>query len=279
MRAAAALTLLATLTVMGAEKKIIVHGHRGARALRPENTLPAFDYAIKAGVDVLELDMAVTKDNVIVVSHDPILHGPVCTGPRESAVIHELTVAEVKQWDCGKVQNPRFPKQQSIPGTRMPTLDEVFTLAQASQVEFNIETKIFLDKPQYTPSPEEFAKLVLAVVRKHKLEKRVILQSFDYRTLIAMKKLEPSIRRSALMEDYDKRDFVTAAGDAGNAEIVSPNDSLVTPKLVAEAHAAGLQVVPWTTNTPAGWERLVKAGVDAIISDDPAALIAWLKAR
>src|SRR5207248_9441844 len=88
---------------------IQVHGHRGARALRPENTLPAFEYAIAQGVDALELDMAVTKDGVVVVSHDPMLHPPVCSGPQPSAVIHELTLAEVKQWDCGRVQNPGFP--------------------------------------------------------------------------------------------------------------------------------------------------------------------------
>src|SRR5437016_6542538 len=102
--------------------RISVHGHRGARARMPENTIPAFEYAIQAGVDVLEMDMAVTKDNVIVISHDPILEGPVCTGPKKSAVIHELTLAEVRQWDCGAVRNPRFKQQKITPGTLMPTL-------------------------------------------------------------------------------------------------------------------------------------------------------------
>lgn len=261
------------------DRKILVHGHRGARALRPENTLPAFRYAIAAGVDVLELDMAVTRDNVIVVSHDPVLEPPVCKGPAPSAVIHELTLRQVKEWDCGAVQNPKFPRQQTIAGTRMPTLDEVFRLARGSRVEFNIETKSFPAKPGYTPAPEEFARLVLEQIRRHKLERRVILQSFDYRTLIAMKKLAPEIRRSALMEDDDQRDFVAAARDAGDAGIVSPNFKLVTAKKIAAAHAAGLQVVPWTVNTPEEWERMIQAGADAIISDDPAALIAYLKAK
>ena len=262
----------------GSPPHILVHGHRGARALRPENTLPAFDYAIQAGVDVLELDMAVTRDNVLVVSHDPILEPPVCSGPGPKAVIHELTLAEVKQWDCGAIRNPNFPKQQNIPGTRMPTLDEVFTLAAPSRVELNIETKSFPDKPEYTPSPEEFARLVLQQVRKHKLEKRVILQSFDFRTLRAMKGLAPDIRRSALIEN-DARDFVTVAHDAGDAQIVSPNFHLVTPEKVAQAHAAGIQIVPWTVNTPEDWAHMAGAQVDAIISDDPAALIAWLKSQ
>jgi len=260
------------------QPKILVHGHRGARARRPENTIPAFEYAIQQGVDALEMDMAVTKDNVIVISHDPILHGPVCTGPKESSPIHELTLAEVRQWDCGAVQNPRFATQMAIPGTRMPTLDEVFQLAPRGKFDYNIETKSFPDKPEYTPPPEEFVKLVLEKIRKYKLEKRIILQSFDFRTLVAMRKLAPEIRLSALTEQ-DSRDFAAITAEAGKAEIISPEFHLVTPAKVAAAHAAGLQVVPWTVNTPQDWDKLIQARVDAIISDDPAELIAYLKKR
>src|ERR1041384_5607684 len=139
------ITLLSVVpaTTLTAASKILVHGHRGARAMRPENTLPAFQYAIEQGVDALEMDMAVTKDNVIVISHDPVLHGPVCTSAKESAVIHELTLAEVRQWDCGAVQNPRFPTQKTVPGTHMPTLDDVFQLAGRGGFDYNIETKSF----------------------------------------------------------------------------------------------------------------------------------------
>jgi glycerophosphoryl diester phosphodiesterase len=224
------------------------------------------------------MDMAVTKDNVIVISHDPILEGPVCSGPQKSATIHQLTLAEVRQWDCGAVRNPRFPTQQTVPGTRMPTLDDVFRLASRGTFDYNIETKSFPEHPEYTPTPEEFVKLVLAKVREHKLEKRVMLQSFDWRTLVAMRKIAPEIRLSALTE-YDKRDFAAIAKDAANAEIVSPEFHLVTPEKVAAAHAAGLQIVPWTANTPGDWDKLIAAKVDAIISDDPAALIAYLKRR
>ena len=261
----------------GFGQTIQVHGHRGARAMRPENTLPAFEYAIAQGVDALELDMAVTKDNVIVVSHDPVLEAPVCTGPREKAVIHELTLAEVREWDCGAKQNPSFPKQQAVPGTKMPTLEEVFALAPKGKFLFNIETKSFVDKPELTPPPEEFARMVLAAIRKHRLEARVVLQSFDFRTLIAMKKLAPQIKLSALYSGPPK-DFVAIGKEAG-AGIVSPMAGLVTVDQVKAAHAAGMQVLPWTVNTPEEWERLVNAGVDGIISDDPAALIAWLKAK
>jgi glycerophosphoryl diester phosphodiesterase len=269
---------LSTLLLVAAEPRILVHGHRGARARFPENTLPAFDYAIAQGVDALELDMAVTKDNVLVVSHDPVLHPPVCSGPQPRAVIHELTLAEVREWDCGAVRNPAFPTQQTVPGTRMPTLDEVFDLAGRGSFAFNIETKSFPEHPEYTPPPEEFAKLVLAKIRAHKLEKRIILQSFDWRTLVAMRKLAPEIRLSALI-DKDTRDFAAIAKEAANAEIVSPAASLVTPEKVAAAHAAGIQVVPWTANTKPEWDRLIAAKVDAIISDDPAALIAYLRTK
>lgn len=263
--------------MMASPKKILVHGHRGARAMRPENTLPAFEYAISIGVDVLELDMAVTRDNVIVVSHDPYLEEPVCSGPRDKTAIRTLTFKEVREWDCGRVRNPNFPKQTPVPGTRMPSIDEVFDLAPRGSFWFNIETKIFLDHPELTPSPEEFSRMVLEKVRKHRLEKRVLLQSFDFRTLHAMKKLDEKIPRVALWE-AGERDFVSIAREA-EAGIVSPYYPLVTAEKVRAAHEAGLQVVPWTADTAADWEKLVAADVDAIISDDPAELIAFLKSR
>lgn len=261
---------------MGADK-ILVHGHRGARARKPENTIPAFQYAISAGVDALEMDMAVTKDGVIVISHDPVLHPPVCSGPQPKAVIHTLTLKEVQEWDCGRIQNPNFPTQEAIPGTRMPTLDDVFALAKEGSFDYNIETKISPKTPEYTPGPDVFAQMVLAKIRQHKLEKRIILQSFDFRTLIAMKSLAPEIRLSALTES-DPRPFSVIAAEA-KADIISPHYKLVTPAKVAEAHAAHLQVVPWTADAPEDWDKLIEAKVDAIISDDPAALIAYLKKR
>ena len=257
------------LLMAAAPPGIQVHGHRGARARFPENTLPAFEYAIRHRVDALEMDMAVTKDNVIVISHDPLLHAPVCTGPQDGVAIRTLTLEQVRQWDCGKVRNPAFPAQQTVPGTRMPTLDEVFQLASRGAFDYNIETKSFPDHPEYTPPPDEFARMVLAKIREYRLEKRVILQSFDFRTLMAMRKLAPGIRLSALTTT-DQRDFAAIAADAAHAEIVSPEFHLVTPAKVAAAHAAGLKVVPWTANTEAVWDLLVAAKVDAIITDDPA---------
>ena len=270
---------------MAAAGEIQVHGHRGARAAMPENSLPAFEYAIAQGVDVLELDLAVTQDNILVVSHDPEMSKVFCQAPTPELaaqrVIRQMPLKQVKQWDCGALGNPEFPKQKKIPGTTLPTLDQVFAATKGSRVEYNIETKIFKNKPELTPSPEEFAKLVLTMVKKHGLEARVILQSFDERTLLAMKPLSSKIRLSMLtptsMADAAKNWVETTK--AVGASIASPHFRTVSKDRVEQAHRAGLQVVAWTANEPAQWQALVDAGADAIISDDPAALIAWLKSK
>jgi glycerophosphoryl diester phosphodiesterase len=268
--------LILVVCAMAASAKVEVHGHRGARAAMPENTMPAFEYAIAQGADVLELDMQVTRDNVVVVSHDPVMHAPICTGPKEKGVIRQMTLAEVREWDCGAVRNPAYPLQKTVPGTRMPTLEEVFALAPRGAFLFNIETKMS-DKPGESPEPEEFARLVLDIVRKHKLENRVILQSFDFRTLKAMRKLAPEIKRAALYAGMPK-DFVSLTREA-EADMVSPVWQLVNKGRVEKAHAAGIPVVPWTANKPEQWDKLIAAGVDAIITDDPAGLIAHLKTK
>jgi glycerophosphoryl diester phosphodiesterase len=269
---------LLTLMTLHAAPRIQVHGHRGARALRPENTIPAFQYAIQAGVDFLEMDVAVTKDNVLVISHDPHINAEICTGPHPGVAIHELTLRELREYDCGALKNPHFPKQQPVPGTRIPTLDEVLKLSEHSAgIQFNIETKSFPDHPELTPPPEVFSRMMLEAIRRHKLDARVIVQSFDFRTLRGMKSLAPQIRLAALWEG-EARPFVEIAKEA-EAGIISPQFKLVTPEQVRASHAAKLEVVPWTANTPEDWQRLIDAGADAIISDDPVALIAYLKAK
>jgi glycerophosphoryl diester phosphodiesterase len=252
-----------------------VHGHRGARALRPENTIPAFEYAIEAGADVLEMDVAITKDNVLVISHDPHINPEICQGPHPGVALRQLTLSELREYDCGVLTNPRFPKQQAVPGTRIPTLDEVLRLSAHANIQFNIEIKSFPDHPELTPPPGIFAAMLLDVVHKHNLEPRSIVQSFDFRILRETERLAPEIRRSALWEGA-ARPFVDIANDA-LAGIVAPDFVLVTPEQVKAAHAAKLEVIPWTANTPEDWRKLIDAGVDAIITDDPAALIAYLK--
>jgi len=274
---------------------ILVHGHRGSRATRPENTIPAFVDAIEHGTDVLELDLAVTKDDVLVVAHSPVLNSSypgerVCVGPAlaKDTPIHSLTLQELRQYDCGSTTLSQFPGQVAVPHTTIATFDEVLDLAPRGTFGFNVETKIFATHPEMTPTPEVFVEMIDTAVRKHHLEKRVILQSFDFRTLHAMEKLDPAIRRSALFGQakYDKlmgidepdKSFANMAKVSG-ANILSPDASLVTPAEVASAHKLGLQVAPYTANTPEEWKKLADAKVDAIITDDPAALLAWLRAQ
>jgi glycerophosphoryl diester phosphodiesterase len=130
--------------------------------------------------------------------------------------------------------------------------------------------------PEYTPTPEEFAALLVKAIEKHRLVDRCIIQSFDFRTLVAARKLNSKIRLAALYEGGQK-DYVTLSKEAANAEIVSPIYPNVTIENVAAAHKAGLQVVPWTANQPADWDKLIAAKVDAIITDDPTALLAFLR--
>ena len=285
----------ALLTASSNPTTILVHGHRGSRATRPENTLPAFEYAIQHGADVLELDLAVTKDNQLVVSHSPFISADlegerVCVGPETPphTAIHTLTLAQVEEYDCGAKTLARFPKQVAVPETRIPTFEQVLDLAPQGTFDFNVETKSFPSHPELTPTPEVFVKMIDDAVKRHNLQSRVILQSFDFRTLVAMKKIDPSIRLSALIgdgkddelmgiTDHDK-DFVSIGKKTG-AQIISPDFHLVTPEQVAAAHAAGLQVVPWTADKPEDWQALVDAKVDAIITDDPEALVIWLRQR
>ncbi|OGR96297.1 MAG: hypothetical protein A2016_03650 [Elusimicrobia bacterium GWF2_62_30] len=277
------------LTALGpAEAALLVHGHRGTRGTRPENTLPAFEEALRAGVDVLELDLGVTKDGVVVISHEPGVNPAICLDPEGKKLdklvpFNSLTLEEVKKYDCGAVQNPRFPRQVPVPGTAIPTLDEVFSLVEksthpgAAAVEFNIETKIFPFDPKASPYPAVFAKLVADVVKQHGMEKRVILQSFDVRTLREMKKLAPEIRTAQLT--YEELVDIVAALKGSKTDIWSPNYEWITIESIKEAHAAGIPVAPWTLNTPEAWEAAIAAGVDAIITDYPADLIDYLKAN
>jgi glycerophosphoryl diester phosphodiesterase len=222
---------------------IQVHGHRGARAgvLNNvlENTIAAFEYAIGVGVDAIEMDVMVSSDDVVVVSHDPYL--------KNGTFIRTLTAEEAG----------------------LPTLDEVFALAGLRSFLFNIEAKV----SEHTPS--NFAELVLDRIGEHGVKSRVIFQSFDFAILHRMNRLAPGITRAALWEG-EARSFVEIATDAGTT-IVAPEHLLVTTEQVQAAHEARLTVIPWTANTVEDWKRLGAAGVDGIITDDPAALIAYLR--
>ncbi len=212
-----------------------------------KNSIPSFQYGISVGADVLELDLAVTKDNVLVVSHSPFLTQPApetiskdprmaaaisgalanerhCDGPSlpPGTYIHSLTLTQLRQYDCGSHTLPAFPTQVAVPHTPIPTFEEVLELAPQGSFQFNVETKIFPNQPEITPTPEAFVAMIDEAVKRHHLQSRVILQSFDFRTLRAMRALDPEIRLSALfgqakydrmmgMTDTDKIQFRPAA--------------------------------------------------------------------
>lgn len=271
---AAGLALAAgAVLAAGPVDPIEVQGHRGARAARPENTLPAFEYALKVGVDTLELDLAVTKDDVLVVSHDPFVNPTLCRG--KLVPIRTLTAAQVRKIDCGSKRNPRFKSQVLVPKTPMPTLDEVLRLAKPTRVDLNIETKLFPAHPELTPTPQRFAELIVAQVRAHGMQTRVIVQSFDHRSLRAVKQLEPKIRIALLLAE-SLPDHVALAKSLG-AEIISPHREWITAQDVEALHAIGVRVVPWTVNDLAEVDRLLALGVDGLITDDPRRVIEHLR--
>lgn len=262
------------------KKRILVEGHRGARWVLPENTIPAFRQGIEAGADLVELDIGVTKDNVLVVSHDLEIKPSICKGPAElPRVIRQLTVAQIKQFDCGWAANPEFPEQRAIPGTRMPTLAEVFReLGPMGDFHFNVELKSNPAKPELTPPPDEYVRMVLDEILRFKLETRVVVQSFDFGLMRALGRIAPEIPRAALF-GAEGDGFLAIAKQAGDVRVVAPQFRLVTAEKVREAHAAGLMVVPWTVNHPEDWQRLIDADVDGIITDNPEGLVRYLKER
>lgn len=187
-----------------------IQGHRGARGLRPENTLPSFDHAIALGVTTLELDTVITRDGVVVVCHNPVLSPRLCLSPqgnplprRPRLFIKNLTLAEVQAFDCGSL-NPhpsQFPQQKRVPGACIPTLQEVIELAERrnSSIRYNIESKVNPLRPRDTPGPRVHAEKIVALIEQNDLVERASVQSFDWRVLRAVKQLNPQIQTGALI--------------------------------------------------------------------------------
>lgn len=298
---------LAVACAAGPAAAFDLQGHRGARGLSPENTLAAFSKALAIGVTTLELDLAMTKDGVLVVSHDSRLNPDHTRGPDgqflagPGPAIRTLTRAELARYDVGRIRPgsayaKRFPDQQPVDGERIPVLTDVFELvrqAKAAHVRFNIETKLSPnDAPGLTPDPETFAAAVASAIRAAGLTDRASVQSFDWRTLAALKQIAPEIARVCLTIESEGQDTLqrgrpgpslwTAGLDiddhggstprlvaAGCGQVWSPYYRNVTAAALAEAKAAGLKVIPWTVNAPAEMARLIEMGVDGLISDYP----------
>jgi glycerophosphoryl diester phosphodiesterase len=265
-----------------------VQGHRGARALRPENTMAAFAYAVEAGADVLEMDVVVTRDGVPIVHHDLELDPTKCrlrdgTPLPDGRPLHAMTLAEVRALDCGSMPQPAFPDQVLVPGAGIPTLAEVLRWVASRPagdkppIRLNIEAKSLPDRPDLAVPPDAFARIVASEVRARGLTQRTTFQSFDHRVVAAMRRHDPTIKCAVLLSD-PAPDLVAVAR-AVDASIVSPRHDWLTADQVRALHAEDLRVVPWTANDPASWRRLITMGVDGIITDDPAGLRAFLDGR
>ncbi len=282
-----------------------IQGHRGARGLLPENTLPAFARALSIGVTTLELDCAITRDGVVVVSHDSTLNPDITRGedghwiPRGDLAISQFTFDELRCFDVGRIDPAseyagRFPHQQAVDGTRMPKLEDVFALARRAgngTVRFNIETKISPLHPQRTVAPDVFAKTLINVIQRNRLQERAVVQSFDWRTLAVAQREAPEIETAYLSAQQTFTDNILAretaspwnaglhvshfAGSiprmikAAGGAIWSPYFGEVDVATINEAQSLGLKVVVWTVNTEADMRRMIALGVDGIISDYP----------
>jgi len=282
-----------------------LEGHRGARGLAPENTLAAFRRALAIGVTTLETDLAVTRDDVLVISHNPTLSRDLVRDAdgrwlaADGPPIRSLASEALRRYDIGRIDPSsryarQFPEQRSVDGERSPTLVEVFTLVKAHDkpVRLNIETKIDPTRPDDTVDPATFARLVIEAVRNARMEDRVTVQSFDWRTLVEVKRLAPGIptacltmetadhdtvkptaaRSSAWTAGFDLRNYANSVprlAHAAGCNVWSPLATNVTAAYVSEAHDLGMLVLPWTVNDPVVMARLIDQGVDGLITDYP----------
>ena len=263
-----------------------VQGHRGCRGLMPENTIPAMLKALDLGVTTLEFDVVITKDNKVLVSHEPWFETEITTKPDGSFIkpgeamqynIFQMNYEETVKYDVGMKAHPRFPQQQKIKAIK-PLLADLFdSVAESMKLRrrpfpfFNIETKCLpAGDGRFHPKPEEFVELLMAVIKEKQLEERVIIQSFDFRTLKYLHEKYPSIKTAMLIEDSDENDFDGQLNKLGyTPEYYSPNHTLVDDKLVKQCHSKGMKIIPWTVNDSKQLKKLKKLGIDGVITDYP----------
>lgn len=261
-------------------------GHRGARGLMPENTIPAMLEALKLGVTTLELDVVISRDRKVVVSHDAYLHHLFTLDPegREFSkeeglrrIVFEMDYAAVTAFDVGKKPHPDFPRQRKMAAVK-PLLEDLIMAVEAQlkaegrgPVWYNIETKSTAGKDGILqPAPKEFVDLLMAVLKSQGVAERTVIQSFDRRTLQVMQRDYPGMKTSFLISGSNKQSVEQNLHDLGfRPFIYSPDHRIVDAALVAECHRLGMKVVPWTANTLADLQRLVALQVDGIITDYP----------
>ena len=260
-------------------------GHRGAMGMFAENTIPSFLLAIDEGVTTIEFDIVVTADDELVVSHEPWFRHTICLQPDGSEIaeedeldhqIYEMTYEEVSSYDCGSLQNPDFPEQQNRSQPK-PTMRQAIEAMEGyvaeyglEPVHYSIETKA---RPEWddhkTPAPETFTRLMYEELVDLDVLDRVIMQSFDPRTLRVMRELDEEVRQ-ALLISGNGGDVQAEVEDLGyTPEIYSPHYLLVSHDMVQEAHEMGMQIIPWTINDVEDMKNMVEMGVDGLITDYP----------
>ncbi len=265
---------------------IDIQGHRGARGLLPENSIRGFLHAVDLGVNTLELDLCVTGDGQIVVSHEPFFSSEICLDenrnmiPEEEATklnMYKMTYEEVLQYDCGSLMHPRFPSQGKVKVVK-PLLSEVFNrveqytqLNNLTPLNYNIELKSLEEYDNvYHPEPAKFSEMVYNLINETPGVdwNRVTIQSFDFRILQYFRKQYPKVILSQLIEnELPWQENVETLGF--NPEIYSCYYKSLTREVVAELHEAGIKVIPWTINEVDEMRELIEWGVDGIITDYP----------
>lgn len=264
-----------------------IQGHRGCRGLMPENTIAAMKKALDLGVTTLEMDVVITKDNKVVVSHEPWMEKEITTKPDGSFIlsnteamelnIYKMNYEEVKKYDVGMKPHPRFPQQAKMKaykpllGDLLDSIADYMKMSRRPLPYFNIETKSLpAGDNKFHPAPAEFAELLMKVIKGKGIEDRVIIQSFDRRSLIYFHEKYPAIKTSLLIEDNEERDFDGQLKALGfTPAIYSPNATMVDEDLVKLCHEKGMKIIPWTVNDNKGIKKLKKMGVDGIITDYP----------
>ena len=287
-------------SMLGFSLDLEVQGHRGSRSLRPENTLPAFSKAIEGGANTLELDILVTADNQLVIHHDFFLNKELCSyldgrPISKEVLIRSLTLEEIKQLDVGMKVNSKFPAQVSMPGTQIPTLQELLDLINTSshpnakKIRLNLELKRDLRFPEWTLPPEKLADAITTQVRRSGLSDRVYYSSFDTEVLAAIRKVDPkaetgfilcsqTIDVASMLHPESGLEFLIEIASLLQVKILSPDHEILRSKQdVLFLQKQGFRVIPWTVNDPKRWAELVEMGVDGIISDDPIGLVYFLK--
>ncbi len=256
-----------------------VHGHRGCRGLRPENTIPAFLHALELGVDVLELDVVLSADGHVVVSHDPFIDPSVCFIDKKSGLYDpidtsflKLTYDQIARYNCGNVPNDEFPNQirsTCIKPLLVDMIREVEAFNRNRKVNYNIELKYYDKwKDVFQPGPVQLIDSLLNVIDLFDIADRVVVQSFNVNVLNSITNTNPKLPLGLILEPFEDMNHKLSTIKAELAHI-APWFGDVTDMMVLSVHQKGVKIIPWTVNEIPEMKSLIHKGVDGIITDYP----------